>query len=585
MVPRHVTGCVLAVWAMNVCAILGCGAAAPKSETRSGPDDSIRTTISTKAPITSAPEIRGDDWFEDATESSGIKFTHWNGRDGGRFYMIESFGGGVAAFDFDRDGPVDLFMTGGGTIDKASGAIGGRPSALYRNAGNCQFADVSVTAGFALPPGYSQGCAVTDLDADGFLDLFVCCYGRSRLYHNQGDGTFQEVDRWASLPEIDWHTAAVFADVDHDALPDLIVARYADWTPATDVTCITKGVRDLCGPTSYEGTTCQVFRNCGDGQFEDWSTQFGLQGGVHGLAVVAADLNLDGWVDIYIASDVTPNQLYLGGPAGPFVESGVAAGVAVNEWGQAEGSMGVDVADFDGDGRPDIFVTNFEMEDNALYRNLDRGLFLHSTVAAGLSGVSRQRVGFGTALADFDGDGRPDLFVLNGNPIYTAARSPYEQQSQLFRNLGTRFQDVSTQGGAFFRDVHSGRGNAVADLDGDGDLDLVVVLMNEPVQVLRNRHPASNFVQVQLTARQGESAAIGARVSVEFSGGRITQFVVRGTGFFSQSDVTLRFPVATDAATVDVHVEWPHRQRETFAGLAVGRMHPLIEGRGNVEHD
>ncbi|MBS0203448.1 MAG: CRTAC1 family protein [Planctomycetes bacterium] len=587
MIPLRRRNGLSVAWLWGVCVLMGCGTSAPSNPApplKSHQVGGAGAPANKASDLVTASAARADDWFEDATGATGIQFTHRNGREGDRCYMIESFGGGVAAFDFDRDGPVDLFFTGGGTIDKVSGAIGGLPSALYRNRGAARFQDVSQVSSFGEPPGYSQGCAVADFDGDGFLDLFVCCYGRSRLYHNLGDGTFRDVNPWAVLPESDWHTAAVFVDIDHDQLPDLIVARYADWTPATDVACVTRGVRDLCGPTSYEGTSCRVFRNCGDGQFEDWSTRFGLRGGVHGLAVVAADLNMDGWVDVYLASDVTSNQLYLGGPDLPFVESSVVSGVAVNEWGQAEGSMGVDVADFDGDGRPDIFVTNFEMEDNALYRNLDRGQFLHSSVAAGLSGVSRQRVGFGTAMTDFDGDGRPDLFVLNGNPIYAAAQSPFLQQSQLFRNLGGRFQDVTAQGGSFFREVHSGRGNAVADLDGDGALDLVVVLMNEPVRILKNRRPAANFIQVQLTAREGESAGIGSRVSVEFAGRHITRFVVRGTGFFSQADTALTFPVAADATAAYVRVEWPGRRRETFR-VGARRLQPLIEGRGKLEDE
>ena len=358
-----------------------------------------------------------DDWFEDFTDRLGVRFTHRNGREAGRFYMIESFGGGVAVIDYDRDGDCDLFFSGGGTLSKDSpDAIGGLPSAMFRNDREWHFTDVSNLSGFAAPPDYSQGCAVTDFDVDGFPDLFLCCFGRSRLYRNCGDGTFVEVEV-ATLPQHDWATAASFADLDRDGFPDLLLARYADWSVSTDVKCIERGTRDLCGPTSYAGTSCLAFRNRGDGTFEDWSSRLGLHGPVRGLGIVAADLNMDGWVDIYIASDVTANQLYLGGRDLPLIECAVTSGVAVNEWGQPESSMGVDVGDYNGDGRPDIWLTNFEKEDNTLYQNLGEELFLHSTVSAGLSGVSRMRVGFGTSMTDFDGDGWPDLFVLNGNPI------------------------------------------------------------------------------------------------------------------------------------------------------------------------
>jgi hypothetical protein len=529
-----------------------------------------------------------DDWFEDATERSGIRFTHRNGREGGRFFIIESFGGGAAMLDFDRDGDVDLFFTGGGTISREQPfKISGLPSALYRNAGDWDLVDVTGPAGFAEPPEYSQGCAVTDFDVDGFADLFVCCYGRSRLYRNQGDGTYAAPVDEVDLPARGWGTAAAFGDADRDGFPDLFLARYAEWNPQSDVECRNSaGVRDLCGPTSYPGTTCRFFHNSGDGRFEDWSDRVGLKGNVRGLGVVAADLNGDGWVDFYVASDESPKHLYLGGPDLLFNEVAMSAGVAVGELGQAEGSMGVEVGDYNGDGLPDLFVTNFENEDAALYRNLGDGLFLHSTAMTGLAGRFRRRVGFGTALVDFDGDGWLDLFVLNGNPIYTTAETPYKQSPQLFRNIeGRRFENISDRGGTFFREEHSGRGEAVGDLDGDGAPDLAVVEMNEPVRVLKNRLPPKNFVSVELRARQGDPDATGARVTAEFEGRSLVRFATRGTGFFSQSDPRMIFPVAPGATVLSVTVDWPGRGRETFYSLAVRKNHLLIEGRGNAVHD
>ena len=571
--------------------LTGCGVAKPAA-------NSTRATNSAGAlskPLlqvemtsleTSSGSLQTDDWFEDVTAASGIDWTYRNGRDAGRYYMIESFGGGGAAIDFDRDGKCDLFMTGGGTISSdASTEICGRASVLFRNQGDWQFDNVSTHSGFSSAPGYSQGCASGDFDADGFPDLFVCGYNGSHLYRNCGDGTYLDINPWGSSLSEDWTTAAVFADFDHDDLPDLLITRYAKWSPDTDINCSKRGIRDLCGPTSYAGTTCLALRNSGDGVFEEYSAQAGIRGSVHGLAVVAADLNLDGWVDFYIASDVTPNQLYLGGPRLPLQERGISAGVAFNEWGQAEGSMGVDIADFDGDGHPDIWVTNFEREDNALYRNLGNGVFLHTTAAAGLSGVSRMFVGFGTAMTDFDHDGRPDLFVLNGNPIYSAAESPFKQKPQLFRNLGGRFEEVSEHGGTFFREAHSGRGSAVADFDDDGALDIIAIPMNDSVRILRNRMSPENFIRVQLVAQHGETDATGARVSAEFQGRTLTRFAVRGTGFFSQSDTRMIFPATRDLSTAEITVQWPARDREIFRDLAVRKTHTLIEGHGETTRD
>lgn len=574
-------------------AIHGCGAGNQSPSPGTGSPTSAARPVplpgtDQRVPFVEPPPagIQSNDWFEDVTDRTGVRFTYQNGRESGRLYMIESFGGGVAAIDFDRDGDIDLFITGGGTISaQVAGKVSGLRSALYRNAGDLQFVDATVSGRLDNPSDYSQGCAVIDFDVDGFPDVFVCCYGRSRLYQNLGDGTYLEIEDYYTSPTKNWHTAASFADFDQDGLPDLFVARYAEWSPDRDVKCSTKGLRDLCGPSSYAGTICQVLHNSADGTFEDWSQRFGLQGNVHGLAVVAADLNLDGHVDFYVASDVTPNQLYLGGGTLPLSERGAPAGVAFNEWGQSEGSMGVDVADYDGDGRPDLFVTNFELEDNALYHNEGNGLFLYASAAAGLAGVSRMRVGFGTSLADFDSDGRPDLFVLNGNPIYAAAETPYKQRPQLFRNVGGRFEDISDQGGTFFRESHSGRGNATADLDDDGALDLITVQMNDPVRVLRNRQAPPNYVRVHLRAVRGEPDATGAWVSTTYDGRQLVQYATRGTGFFSQSDPRMIFPAEAGKLTADVTVHWPGRGQEAFRNLEVRQSHLLVEGRGDGQHE
>jgi hypothetical protein len=532
-----------------------------------------------------AAQAQPDDWFEDVTALSGIDFTYRNGREAGRFYLIENFGGGAAMVDFDLDGDVDLFLTGGGTISADTGQIGGRPSVLFRNDGNCQFVDVTDTGGFAESPGYSQGCAVTDFNSDGFPDLLVCCYGRSQLYVNHGDGTFEEIADWARSTAEGVATAAAFGDIDRDGLPDLLLAFYTDWSPQTDIVC--RGAnrqRDLCGNTTYPGTACRLFHNSGDGSFDDWSQRAGIRPDAHGLGVVAADLNEDGWVDFFVASDGTPNQLYLGGPHMPLVESAHSSGVALGDFGATMANMGIAVGDYNGDGRPDIFVTTFDNEDSCLYRNLGEGLFVYSTMTAGLAGISRMHVKFGTSLTDFDGDGWLDLFVLNGSPLYSTGESPFKQVPELFRNdKGRRFEKISQQAGAFFREEHAGRGNAVGDLDDDGAPDIVTVQMNDPVRIQRNRFTPKNYVSVELRARHGEPDATGARATVEYAGRQIVRFVVRGEGFFSQFDPRLIFPVESDANVANVTVVWPSRNQERFCNLVVRRTHVLVEGRGAID--
>lgn len=563
-------------------------------------------SVANQGPVPGARELpvddqrRKDDWFDDVTDKTGVRFSYRNGREGNRFYIMESLGGGLALFDFDRDGELDLFCTGGGTIAPESvpggasadgsahatptpPAIAGLPAALFRSEGDWRFADSTQAAGFEIAADYSFGCAVSDFNADGWPDVTVCCYGRSRLYRNLGDGTFAEAADAAQLPAIGMGTTATWADLDRDGLPDLFLARYIDWRPEIDVTCrSTGGERDICGPTAYPGTSSLFFHNRGDGSFDDWSGRLGLKHDGRALGVLAADLNADGWVDYYVCNDEAPNHLYLGGSDLPLVESGEIAGVAFNEYGVEEGSMGLDAGDVDGDGRPDLFVTNFENEDNALYRNLGDGMFRHASVAFGLAGASRLQVGFGTLMLDFDHDGWLDLVILNGHALYHDHDSPFRQEPQLFRNRdGQRFENVSPSGGVYFRQPHAGRGIAAGDIDHDGAVDLVVGHLNEPVQILRHSRSPANFLGVRLRATRGDPEAIGARVDYAPPGGRVLhRDVVRGAGYFSQSDTQLLFPADPETARVDIRVQWPGRGLELFRDVTTGCSQTLVEGRG-----
>lgn len=527
---------------------------------------------------------RPDDWFEDVSERARIDFAYQNGREAGRFYFIEALGGGLAMLDFDLDGDVDLFFVGGGQFSKAPAPprIDGRPCRLYRNDGGWNFVEVTLAAQLSEAPDYSNGCTVTDFDNDGFPDLFVCCYGRSRLYRNEGDGAFVEATDATRLPAQGLSVIAAWGDIDRDGLADLFLARYTNWSPETDVSCVNNlGIRDLCGPNQYDGTIGQFFHNRGDGSFGDWSQRVGLKGNSKGLGLVAGDFNGDGWIDFYLANDGTANQLYFGTPEG-LEEVGISAGVATGETGLEEGSMGTAVGDVDGDGLPDLWVVNFVNEDNSLYRNLGGGLFKHSTVPMGLSGISRSRVRWGTSLTDFDGDGWLDIVVLNGGHSYVSDQATFEEAPQLFQNrAGRRFDEISDRGGSYFRRRHAGRGCAVGDLDDDGAPDVVAVHDNAPVGILRNRHVLSDYVSVRIRATHGARDAVGARVSLVGSGPhQQVQFVVSGAGYASCSDDRLIFRTTPTATTADMIVDWPGRGREWFRGLALRQTHTLVEGRG-----
>jgi hypothetical protein len=532
---------------------------------------------------TKARALRPDDWFEEVTADSGVAFTYRSGVEGEQFTILETVGGGVALTDFDGDGALDLFFPGGGTISKQTPPqIDGLPPALYRNLGEWKFIPVPAAARLTSDVDYTHGCIAADYDRDGHPDLFVTAYGRCRLFHNLGDGTFADVSEVSGVSFRGWSTAAAWGDVDGDGWLDLYVAQYLDWRPAEEAICRDgrTGERDVCPPQKYKPAADRLFRNRRDGTFEDVSAAAGLSDQGKGLGVVASDLDGDGRIDFYVANDAGANHLYLGRDKFPLQESAAIAGVAYSEQGLPEGSMGVDVADYNGDERADLWVTNFELEDNSLYQGEADGLFRHATVSAGLAGLGFAYVGFGTGFDDLDGDGRPDLFVCNGHVFYRGGQSGYEQPAFLFRNRnGERFENVTDRGGPYFSVPHRGRGAALGDLDNDGDLDLVIVHQNQPASLLKNRREAANWVRLRLRGTSQNSDAIGARVRLAEEGVALVRWVRSGAGYLSQFDQRILLPAEHPVA---VTVTWPGGRQELFEGLSPGRTHEIVEGAGQA---
>lgn len=437
----------------------------------------------------------GPDWFAEVAADSGIDFSYRNGEESDLRTILESLGGGVAVFDFDNDGLDDIFFVGGGKFSAGKPfAISGLPDRLYRNLGNWKFQDVTGSAGLQGGGFYGHGAAACDYDGDGWTDLLVTGYGGLTLYRNN-HGRFENTTARAGLGTPAWATSAAWGDLDLDGKPDLYICQYVDWSPATHAACPSEhapGGFDVCPPQKYRALPHFLYRNRGDGTFEDMTTRCGIRADGKGLGVLIADLDLDGRPDIYVANDATDNFLYLNRGGWKFEESGVVAGVARDENGGYDGSMGVDIGNIDGSGRPSILVTNFQDEWHAFYRNMGGGRFLHHSQAMGLASLGRSFVGFGVAVADFNLDGMDDAVIAHGHVLRFPKGSAVAQQPVLMRGTtagSRRMLARSGDAGPYFALPHSARGMATGDFDLDGRLDLVVSHINAPVALLRNVSP------------------------------------------------------------------------------------------------
>lgn len=522
-------------------------------------------------------------WFTNVTVASKIDFQHMSGHRARQHYLPEIMGGGVGLLDFDQDGWLDIYFVQSGSLYTTDGESAG--NRLFRNLGNGSFVDVSQNANVA-DIGYGMGCASGDIDGDGDTDIYVTNVGPNVMYVNNGDGTFTAATKSTGTGDPLWSTSASFLDFDKDGHLDLYVANYVRWSRATEKTCLIHGRPSYCFPKNYPPSPDTLYRNRGDGTFENVTSKAGLhQAFGNGLGVACGDFNDDGWVDVYVANDATNNQLWINQGDGTFVDQALITGCAVNGQGLTEAGMGVQAMDIEHDGDLDLFVTHLRRETNTLYRN-HQGDFTDVTDQVGLATPSLPFTGFGLGAIDFDHDGNLDLFVANGRVVWAEPQydsiDPYAEPNQLFvgESSGT-FRENKTFVGKTETTTATSRGAAFGDLDNDGDVDIVVVNRDQRPEILQNNAESRHhWIQFHVLNRQG-SLAVGARLQIIAAGRTQRREVGTGYSYCSSNDPRVHFGLAAHSADLTVDVQWPDGSEQTFGPLKVDQQYELRQGSEN----
>jgi enediyne biosynthesis protein E4 len=583
----------IAVWG----SLPACAQAVPPL--RSDPTSSIRTSQSPPprmAEIYPAGNHNGSvAWFIDLAEKSGLISINVNGGSATKRYIIESTGSGAAILDYDNDGWPDIFLLNGTTL---AGSPAENPakstSHLFHNNRDGTFTDVTGRAGL-LSIGWGQGVCVGDYDNDGYDDLFVTQYGKNRLYHNNGDGTFKDVAEAAGVAGDgkEWGTGCAFIDYDRDGKLDLVVANYVQFdiahtpSPGGASYCMWKGAPTFCGPRGLPSVPNLLYHNTGDGKFKDVSQASGIRNttGHYCFSVSTLDYDDDGWTDFYIACDSTPSELFHNNHDGTFADVAPDAGVAFDENGREQASMGTTIGDYNGDGRLDIFKTNFSDDTPTLYMNNGNGDFSDTTIVSGLGGRT-QDLGWGAMFMDVDNDGWPDLLIVNGH-VYPEVDtghlgSTYKEARILYHNLAnSKFKDISDNSGPGISTPAPGRGLAIADLWNDGRLEAVINNIDAPAQLLVNvAKNANHWLGVKLIGTRSNRDGIGARVTVHAGQRTWVDEVRSGSSYDSSNDLRLHFGLGQQSKVSCIEVRWPDGELESFPATEVDRFVSLREGGG-----
>ena len=523
--------------------------------------------------------------FADITSSAGIKFTHNSGRAGKKF-LPETLGSGGAFFDADQDGWADILL-----VNSKDWAPRGRRNlhALYRNNRNGTFTNITAGSGLDVEM-YGLGVAVADYDNDGRQDVYITALEGDRLFHNEGGGKFRDVTKAAGISNANFGTSAAWLDYDRDGKLDLFVANYVQWTPKGDMWCSLDGqTKSYCTPESYKGTSSKLYHNLGGGRFEDASQKAGVGDPTSkSLGVTILDYNADGWPDIFVANDTQPNKLYRNNRNGTFGEEGMVAGVAFGEDGVARGAMGVDSGDYDRSGRAHLLVGNFSNQMLGLYHNEGSGLFVDEAPTSTVGRASLLYLAFGVFFWDYDLDGHLDIFAANGHIEEEIGRVQpkvsYKEPPLLFRNLGKRkFENITSKMGAEFNRPIVARGAAYADMDHDGDLDLLVTSNHGPAYLFRNDGGNRNkWLCVRTVGTKSNRDGIDAIVRVESASGKQWNRVRSGSSYCSQSDLALTFGLGNDATVSALEIEWPSGSKQRLTNIAANQFLTVEEGKGII---